>query len=676
MKSSSKVIDVRSLESVKPKFVLKNLKGGLNIRFEDGEVVKLKMKDIVISRYYWEILYKYPVAIDSGFIVSKYYKNNMYSSDTHLNFLYQINKKIILDFVKQKPNKTKLMSDVYELIHDTVELLYSELAAELKEYTMSIDAVDMLEIQFKPDIMDSITNVREEMTAESVKLAHDIFERVVRDEDLKDNPAVIAYLSGAVNGGQMKSMLSANGFKTDATGKIFPYPIASSFMLGMDNMYEVLVESRTAVKALYLSTRAIQSTETLAKELQLLAMYIERLRIDDDCKSTDYVEWFVSEEKKDLDNLLGSYYLNEHKELEVITEEHKHLIGTKIKIRNAISCRHWDKHAVCGVCFGDLAYQISATSNLGHYSGVNPTGQTTQLSLKTKHQQDSALAEAVVLNDISELFFTIKNKNTYCLKNMKLDSKTSIYIEAPQEFLHSIKDVTMENINKIDIFRVSKIPFLEIVIKKESGEESSYRINIQIGNRIGVLTQKMLAHLVDESTYEIVDGNKYRIDITKLKENTPIITLPDIEYNYLSLALDLKSLLKKVTLKDNPHTFLGRLYNLINSKLRINVAYIGVLVKALMIQDLKTNNFDLPTTETKTPQIAKMVDVIRGRSLPNSLVLGYATKILTSAYSFVPDNRPNSVLDVLFKPREAIFYAKKRKIAMKKRENEMKRDKV
>lgn len=95
-----------------------------------------------------------------------------------------------------------------------------------------------------------------------------------------------------------------------------------------------------------------------------------------------------------------------------------------------------------------------------------------------------------------------------------------------------------------------------------------------------------------------------------------------------------------------------------------------------MIQDLKTNNFDLPTTETKTPQIAKMVDVIRGRSLPNSLVLGYATKILTSAYSFVPDNRPNSVLDVLFKPREAIFYAKKRKIAMKKRENEMKRDKV
>lgn len=667
------IVDVRDLEKVSPKYVLKNLKGGLNIRFEDGVVIKMKMKDIVLSRYYWTILYKYPVNIDSSFRVSKFYRNKMYGSDTHLNFLYSITRKLILDFVKRENNKNKLMSDIYSIIHDTVELLYSELAEELKEYIMSIDAVDMLEIQFKPEIMASIERVREEMTAESVKMAHDIFEIVVRDESLKDNPAVIAYLSGAVNSGQMKSMLTSNGFKTDSTGKIFPYPIANSFMLGMGNMYEVLIESRTAFKALYLSTKAIQSTETLAKELQLLTMYIERVRIDDDCRSTDYVEWFVSEEKNDLNNLLGSYYLNESNRLEVITEDHKHLIGTKIKVRNAISCRHWDKHAVCGVCFGDLAYQISATSNLGHYSAVNPTGQTTQLSLKTKHQQDSALAEAVVLNDISELFFTIKNKNTYCIRNIKVDNKSKVFIEASQEFLHSIKDVSSTNLDKIDIFRVSKIPFLDLIIKKDNGTETSYRINIQIGNRFGVLTQKMLAHLIDENNYEIVDGNKYRIDITRLKEGTPIVTLPDIEYNYLSLALDLKSILKSVTLKDNPYTFLSKLYNLINSKLKINIAYIGVLVRALMVSDLRSGNYDLPHHSHDTKQIAKMVDVIRGRSLPNSLVLGYAKTILTSAYSFIPDNRPNSKLDVLFKPREAIYHAKRREKILESRKDEMKR---
>ena len=96
MKNKNTILDVRDLQEVKPKYILDNLKGGLEIRFEDNIVVKMKMKDIVISRYYWEILYKYPVVIDSNFIVSKYYKNNMYSSDTHLNFLYQINKKIMI----------------------------------------------------------------------------------------------------------------------------------------------------------------------------------------------------------------------------------------------------------------------------------------------------------------------------------------------------------------------------------------------------------------------------------------------------------------------------------------------------------------------------------------------------------------------------------------------------
>ena len=102
------IVEVRDLERVSPQYVLKNLKGGLNIRFEDGVVIKMKMKDIVLSRYYWTILYKYPVNIDSSFRVSKFYKNKMYGSDTHLNFLYSITRKLILDFVKRENNKRKI----------------------------------------------------------------------------------------------------------------------------------------------------------------------------------------------------------------------------------------------------------------------------------------------------------------------------------------------------------------------------------------------------------------------------------------------------------------------------------------------------------------------------------------------------------------------------------------
>lgn len=668
------VVGIRELAKLSPHEVLLNLKGGLNIAFEDGVTRYLKMKDVVLSRYYWEILFKYPECnITSKYVISDFYKNNLYSSDTHINFLYFINKNLLEKYVKLVDNKAEAMSEIFETIHDTVEILYNKLAKELKAYTTSIDAIDMLTIQFKKDIMDSIDRVRNEMTAESVKAAHDIFNRVVReDPDLKDNPAVLAYLSGAVNSGQMLNMLSSPGFKTDSHGKIFAYPIAASHMLGCDSMYDVIVEQQTAVKALFLSTRAIQSTETLAKELQLLAMYIERVYRNDDCGTTDYVEWYV-QNNKDLDNLLGTYYLMEDKnQFRAITEEDKHLIGNKIKIRNPIGCRHWDKHGVCGICFGDLQYQIPGDSNIGHYSGVNITGQATQLSLKTKHHNDSASAEAVKLDEVSQLFFTVKNKNTYYFKKILVDNMVSMSLIAPQEFLHGIKDITDANINKIDIFKVTKIPYLDLQIVKKNGDVSTYRINIQIGNRFGFFSDKMLKFIIDTDNYEITDGNKYKIDITKLKENTPVIVLPEIEYNYLSLALDLKSLLKKVTLKDNPYVFLNKLYNMVDSKLKINLTYISILVRALMVADLKTKNYDLPSKDTPNMHIAKIANVIKGRSLSNSLILGYAGKVMTSAYSFVPDNRPNSLLDVLFKPKEAIYYYKKRKKILLSRKDEMK----
>lgn len=671
----SNFINVRDLSKLDPIDVLHTLKGGLNINFEDNVVVYLKKKEIVLSRYYWEILFRYPECkIDSSYIVSNFYKNNLYSSDTHIDFLYYINKNLLEQYVKIVDNKAEVMGEIHSLIHDTTEILYNELANELKEYTTSIDVVDMLEIQMKKEILDSMERVKQEMTAESVKAASDIFTKVLKeDESLRDNPFVLAYLSGAINAGQAQNMLSVGGFKTDSNGKIFPYPVSSSFMLGMENMYEVIVESRTAVKALYLSTRAIQSTETLAKELQLLAMYVERVHINDDCQSDNYVEWFITDDKKDLENLQGSYYLNENSnKLEVITDKHKHLANSKIKLRNPIGCKHWDKHGICGICFGDLSYQISSTSNIGHYSGVNITGPTTQLSLKTKHHNDSASAEAVVLDHIAQLFFTIKNKNTYHFKKLNFDNMLSAELIAPQEFLHGIKDINNDNIEKIDIFKVTKIPYVDLVITKTDNSTSVYRINILLGNRYGVFSSKMLKFILDTDSYEIVEGNKYRIDITKLKENTPVFILPEIEYNYLSLALDLKALLRKVTLRDNPHIFLSKLYNMVNSKLKINLTYISILVRALMVEDLKTRNYDLPSGKKSNMAIAKMTDVIRGRSLSNSLVLGYAGKTMTSAFSFIPDNRPNSVLDVLFKPKEAIHFHRRRKLFLEKRKDEMK----
>lgn len=668
-------LPIRQLLKLSAQNIIKNIKGGLVLEFEDGVIKHLKSKEIVLSMFYWEIFKYYPtLPIKSNYVATLYFKNNVESNEAHLDFLEVIAEDIIYGYIQYTDDKGEQIDKMYSLIHDVAENLYDATDEDLKAYVASIDVIDMLDIQLRKRNMDAINNVKENLDSESVRNSYKVFNEEMDSPELKNNPVVLAAKSGAINDGQLKAMLNVGGYKTDANGKIFPYPVASSFMLGMDNMYDLLVESRTAVKALYLSTVAIQSTETFAKELQLLAMYIETIYRNDDCGSTNYLEWIVSD-AKDLKNLIGSYYLNTDTEkLELITKNSKHLIGKQIKLRNAIGCKHWNKHAVCAKCFGDLHYQIPKTANIGHYSGVSITEPTTSLSLKSKHQNDSASAEEIVLDDVAEKFLSIKNKNSFAIKDgFKTPEHFRVILRAPQEFLHGVKDINEDNVNTIDIYKVTTVQYVDIVVMDlRTQQEEVYRIDIRRGNRIGALTDRFLGYILKTGYTLSRKSSDFEIDISNMKPGFPLIILPDIEYNYLSLALDIKSMLRKITLKDNASTFLAKLYTLINSKLSVNIAFISIIVRALIVVDVRNQNFDLPGPHADGNQIFKISDVTKKRSLSNSLVLGWAASTLKSAYSFVETGRPNSVLDVLFTPQEAIYFHKYRKEKLKLRENEMK----
>ena len=671
---AARAIPVRKLLKLTVKTLIRNIKGGLIILFEDGVIKHLKSKEIVLSSFYWEIFKYYPnLPIKSNYVATLYFKNGVASNDSHLAFLEVISEDIIYNHIAHSDNKGAETSKLHSLIHDLAENIYDAADDDLKAYLASIDVIDMLEIQLRPKNMEAINNVKDKLDSDSVKNSYRVFDKEMESPELRNNPVVLASKSGAVNNGQLKAMLNVGGYKTDANGKIFPYPVASSFMLGMENMYDIIVESRTAVKALYLSTVAIQSTETFAKELQLLAMYIEKIYRNDDCGSTNYLEWIVSD-AKDLKNILGSYYLNsETNKLELITTNSQHLIGKQIKLRNSIGCKHWNKHAVCGKCFGDLHYQIPETANIGHYSGVSITEPTTSLSLKSKHQNDSASADEISLDDVSEKFLMIKNKSVFAIKDgYKAPAGVKVIIRAPQEFLYGIKDINEDNVNTIDIFKVTRVKYFDIIVSNEKGNEELYRIDVQRGNRIGALTDRFLQYILKNGYTLSKKTSDFEIDITNIKAGYPVVILPDIEYNYLSLALDIKSMLKKVTLKDNSSTFLAKLYTLINSKLSINIAFISIIVRALLVADIKNQNFDLPGEDVANSQVYKILDVTKRRSLSNSLVLGWAASTLKSAHSFTQHGRPNSVLDVLFTPEQAIYHYRKRKEKLALRENEMK----
>ena len=132
------VLPIRQLFKLPAQNIIKDIKGGLVLGFEDGEVKHLKSKEIVLSMFYWEIFRYYPtLPIKSNYIATLYFKNNVESNEAHLDFLEVIAEDIIYGYIQYTDNKGDEIDKMYSLIHDVAENLYDATDEDLKTYVAS-----------------------------------------------------------------------------------------------------------------------------------------------------------------------------------------------------------------------------------------------------------------------------------------------------------------------------------------------------------------------------------------------------------------------------------------------------------------------------------------------------------------------------------------------------------
>jgi len=655
--------------------LLKNLTGYINVLFEDGKVFRMHSKDIIISRYFWELIKVNPeLKFVSKYRVSNYYTNNMYTGKTHTKLLSTLMADLINTVYKVNGKDVYgQLGVMYKDMYAIMEKLYSEFSYNITDYVISMNIKDLLDIQLDKRLMEAMADVSKEMTVDSIDIAHGVMDDIIRNRvDLKNNPVVKAYISGMINANQMKQVLGPRGYVTELDSSIFKYPISSSFTMGMKNMYEVATDSRSGAKALFLSNKAIQDSEYFGRELHLATMTVEDL-VHTDCGSTDYLDWYVKPKevsgttviyKGDLSNLEGKWYLNEEtNKLEVITKDMVHLYGKTIKLRSAIKCKLANKKQICTKCFGELAYAIPRHSNLGHLCSTEINAKISQSILSTKHLVTSATAGAVTLCDDAKKFFTIKDKNGYTLKLPVLTKKgVKVSLIFKQEECFGLKDIKLDkSINVINPGRVSRIE--SMTIKYEYKDKVTYyNIKVGIGNRYGVLELKFLNYII-ENGYEADENDNYIVDVTKWKFITPIIKLPEVEFSFLALSKDTKDMFKTMSIlkggisKDSPESLLSKVFTLVNSKLDINIALFEVVVYAFTVYDLPNGNYDLGRN-SPNPQLSPLLTVIDKRSAGASY--GYddlSGKILMPDL-FTNVNKPDHILDVLLKPNEVITATK------------------
>jgi hypothetical protein len=661
----SKVVPVREFMKFKPKELMSGLKQNHSVLFEDNVVLNLTSREIIVNRYVFGVLELVPeLAIRSEFSITNFYTNGIYTAKTINKAFEVILEAIVVAYIKPLDNR-EFLPVVYERMYNIFNDIYNEVTYDNIHYAVSINIKDFLDIQFDPELISAMKDVYTEKTLETVNKTYEILERIIYTKpELRNNIIARGYISGTFNKNQVNQMLASRGYVTEIDSSIFKYPIASSFTLGMSDLYDLAVESRSGAKALFLSNKAIQTSEYSARELQLVTMMVENL-VDGDCGNKDYLHWYVRGPeitgKSDIDNLIGKRFLNEDTgREEVITKKHKYLEGNTIKLRIATKCKLPDKRQICTACFGELSYGIHKHTSIGHICSTTLTQQISQNILSTKHITSNATTGDIVLDKNAEMFFNVKSKNGYGFKPGIIGKKNISYRMIVTQFAaFGIKDLNKTvDVYTLNISRVTRIDSFILVVN-DNGKDKYYPIVVKEGSKYGSFTYEFLKYIINTG-YVLDDMDRYVMDLSGWKSTIPFIVLPQVEFNFLALSKDVTSMFKHMEIvkgvrsSETQESLLQSLFDTVNTKLNVNIALLEVIVYAFSIMSIKDKNYDLGRNSDDT-QLMKIEGILPNRSAGGSYAWERVIHTILSPGTFNGRNACDHPLDVLLSPNKTIL---------------------
>lgn len=658
------ILDVRQFLNVDPKELVKTIDNApITLRFEDGEVIQTKGRKLIYSMFFWKLHKNYPnTPILSRHFVEHILKGRSLSSNTHIDLLGIIAKDVFDTYKLDKPiDKENVLALIYEITND----IHNDVSKIAEKYSSSIDILDFIEVAEYPTIKSAIENTLP--TADSISNTYAVVMKAIeKDEQLKNNSLVKAVRSKMVNSNQVAQCIAVRGFLTEVDGTILPTPILSNYTRGLGSLYNLVAESRSAAKSYYFSESPLQDSEYFARRLQIFCTAVERIHYED-CGSTEYINWKVNPPTHDnngkviypgdLKFMIGKHYLNEQTGLlDTITYDDPNLYNKVLKLRSVITCKHHDKHGVCEVCFGTLAKNVSRFANIGHLCCATMTQQTSQSVLSTKHLDASSVSANIVLNSVSQKYFDLnKSKNSYLLKPELAKKNVKIIINRDEA--QGLTDIiAVDSVDNINPIRISSLTCIEISVETDKGIDGDL-LYINQENRKAVFTIDFLKYLKN-FRWSTDSKNNFMFNLSDWDFSKPIFKLPEMEYSFAAhssqIAKIIESNMQQISDRMKPGSpvfTLQELFNLVNTKLNVNIAALEVIIYATMIHN--NDNYDLARNYPSN-MLGVANSIILNRSLGAAYAYEKQVETIINPKSFFKMNRPDSVFDVFIAPFQVI----------------------
>ena len=661
-------IKIRSIMSLSLEEIV-NLRKDINIVFEDGVVIHAKFKQVIVFRFLLEFHKEFNFDLVSRLWIGNYLVNGLFTNGTYLGIYSEVFRHMAKTSKGYLENEIKLR--LFKRMYETINDVNRKLVLHFSEYALGSEVIDMLKIQFDPRLMEAIHEASCNNSKAAIDNTYKVLDTVIKDKIYSNNPIQLFYNSKTVSIGQIRQLLGSRGYITEMDSKIFNIPMTNSFVLGFKNIYDAAIESRAGAKAMYLSSKAIQDAEYMARELQLATMVIEKV-YRGDCGKPTYVDFYVRpteiaddgtvERNGDIGNLIGKRYLDTDGVEKIIDGSEEHLESTYIKLRMAIYCGHKDKHAICSACIGEISDSILDHQNLGHIMSTTGSAGMSQALLSTKHLLTSASSASIRLDPVVAKYMLIRNNERLIFKAGVLNKKVKrVYLKFRQREAWGLDNVMgTKDVFSINISKISRLSSAILVFESKK-ETVEIELPLKYSARRAFFSIEMLSHIMMNG-YETVDEEFYVVDINDFDNKKPIFMYEKVEFDFAALIKEFKSLLKTrkyKKLEDRykseyaPHVLVQKLFELINNKLNVNIALLEVMTYAFTVQDLTNRNFDLGRN-TKNKDVVGFREVIDYRSAGASYNWDDLQNKVLNPVLHIEENKCSHPMDVFFCPNEAI----------------------
>jgi len=640
-----------------PEHLLAVLTGRFVIVFSDGEM-EVDAKSTIYSSHAWMLFKEFPETpmrrrhhIRSPDMLG----DGQLTTDTHRELLGRVEWDVYDAYVSGDAERDAELRDrLAEMVTRLSNNIYNHLTYECEDSVTSLDLLDFVEVADHPVIAEA--NATVQPTQESIGQTYATIKTVLETApELSHNAIANAVRSKLANVNQVLQCVGPRGYLTDTDGMQFTTPVLRGFFKGLRAFYDSIVESRSAAKSLDSSKMQLQDAEFFSRRLQLIGQIVARLH-HTDCGSQIYLSWKVRGDE--LKKLEGKHYLDEATgNLRTITRRSKHLIGKTVKLRSVINCAHPDPNGICSTCFGELSLSVPKFTNIGHMCGASMTQQTTQSVLSTKHLDSSVTVEKIKLGEENQKFLkTSRDGYSYLLAEATKGKSIKLVI-APQ-FVSNVTDVReVHDVTELNISHVSEIEEVTMVVKDAQGIENTRSIKTQVNRRKASFTIQMLRYLRNHG-WEVDDRNNMVIDMSNWTWGEPLMTLPLKHYNMADHSKDIAKLLESsvqnIQERDkhvSPSAVLVDLFDLVNSKLNVNLAVLEVVLYGTMVVSVQDHDYGLPKPWTKSG-LGTYRRTMQMRSAGAWMAYQEHAKNLMDPANYVYTNVPDHPMDWLVMPGE------------------------